>query len=213
MSEKLARSAIAAALKGDWETAVRHNLKLLEFNDQDVAALMRTAKAYFELGEVKNAQKYARAVLVVVPNHQIALKALLNWSQAKQPLRNRGITYLSSMFIEQPGKTKLVTLIHLGDTRVIASVNCGSQAKLVTGGRRISVTSESGGYIGRLPDDLSARMVGLIEKGNTYKAFVKSASVREVKVFIRETKRARTLAHVDSFPSDYQVYSPLLGKP
>jgi len=65
--------------------------------------------------------------------------------------------------------------------------------------------------VGRLPDDISARLRKLISLGNTYKVLIKSVNQEEVKVFIREEARAQKLADTPSFAPeklDYVAFTP-----
>ena len=73
------------------------------------------------------------------------------------------------------------------------------------------VQTEDGKYIGRLPDDLSARLRKLIELGNKYQVIVKSVNTHEVKILIRETFRVPSLKDVPSFSTervDYVSFTP-----
>ena len=211
MLDELARTSISHALKGNWQEALDANLKLLEVTPDDPAALMRTAKAYFELGKIRKAQTYAKKVLSLEPAHPIALNCLEKWKNLDSEALKQSADFKGNqtVFIESPGKTKVVSLIHLSDPRMLATVECGHRAQLVANSRQVTVTTSTDTYIGRLPDDLSMRLINLMKQGNNYQAHVKSATTTEVKIFIEETRRARTLAHIDSFPVDATTYSPL----
>ena len=45
-------------------------------------------------------------------------------------------------------------------------------------------------YVGVLPDDIGNRLIRFIKGGNTYEAFVKSATHQNVSIFIRELKKS-----------------------
>ena len=109
------------------------------------------------------------------------------------------------------GKTKIVSLIHLGDARHIAKLDSGDTVKLNPLSHRVSILSQDGKYIGRLADDLSARLKQLMSFGNEYQAYIKSSNAQEVKIFIRESKRSKKLTDIPSFSTekiDYISFTP-----
>ena len=211
MEKDLAQEAIDLALSGKWDKAVKINEVILEENPKDVEALNRLARAYSELGNISTARKIAKNVLQVDPFNTIANKALEKWKELK-----RGETYKShpssaQSFLEEPGKTKIISLLHPGSNKIIAKLDAGDEVKLNTHSHKVSVCTKDGKYVGKLPDDLSARLRKLIKYGNEYKAYVKSANKKEVRIFIRETKRTAKLADIPSFSSekiDYISFTP-----
>ena len=109
-------------------------------------------------------------------------------------------------FLEEPGKTKIITLLNLGEQSVIANVDSGDKVVLNTHAHKISVCSENGKQIGKLPDDISGHLKHLIENGNEYVAFIKSCGQDCVKVFIREVKRGKDAKNTPSFSSERVDY-------
>ena len=105
------------------------------------------------------------------------------------------------MFIEEPGKTKSVTLIHLGATSLLFTLDAGQLVKLEPHAHRVSVLTEHNDYIGRLPDDLSRRIIKLTSAGNKYISYVRSVSPESVRIFIKEIERCLDLKDIPSFPS------------
>ena len=89
---------------------------------------------------------------------------------------------------------------------LIAKLDAGDELKINTHAHRISLTTWEGTYVGRLSDDLSARLHKLIKHGNEYQAFVKSTDKKDIKVFVRETKRAPKLANIPSFSTEKVDY-------
>lgn len=203
MQNNLAQKAISAALKSEWETAQKLNKELLKQDPKDIDALNRLARAYAELGEIAKAKKTAQKVIQIDPHNAIAAKALAKWRGLKKGDKSPATKYSANVFLEEPGKTKIVTLLHLGDSaKVIANLDAGDEVKLKIGNHRISICTQDNKYIGRLPDDLSVSLIKLIKSGNEYRGYVKSSNPHEVKVFLRETKRAKELAGVASFSSE-----------
>lgn len=211
MKQDLAQKAVSVAISGKWEEALKLNKEILKTNPKDVDAHNRLARAFAELGNLPKAKSTANKVLKIDPFNSIAIKSLEKWKDLKA-----GETYKSGpsspqAFLEEPGKTKIVSLIHLGDQKVLAKLDSGDEIRLNTRSHRISVSSTDGKYIGRLPDDLSARLRKLIKYGNEYQSYIKSADSKEVKLFIRETKRAEELSDIPSFSSekiDYISFTP-----
>ena len=206
MNSDLAQEAITYALKGNWKDAVKANLEILKENLKDVDALNRLAKAYAELGNFKKAKVASLKVLKIDPLNTIALKSitkLQNLSAFDAPIS--GSTEPEN-FLEEPGKTKIVTLVHLGDPNVLCKLYSGDKLKIEPHGHRVSIVTLDAKYIGRLTDDLASRLRKLIKLGNEYEAFIKSVDPNDVKTFIRETKRVKSLENFPSFPGDKIEY-------
>lgn len=198
----LAQQAILSALSCEWEKAVIINKEIIKDHPTDVDALNRLARAYSELGKFNLAKKTARKVTKIDPFNTIALKSLSKWKNL-----HKGKVYSSTptrahTFLEEPGKTKIVCLLHLGSTGILANLDAGDEVNLNTHSHRVSVNTTNGKYIGRLPDNLSSRLRKLIKMGNEYQAFIKSTTCDEVKVFIKELKKSPKLADIPSFSGE-----------
>ncbi len=211
MNENLAQKAVSAALKGNWEEAKEINLQILKSSSKDIDALNRLARAYAELGDMQMARKSARKVIKLDPYNTIATKSLEKWKGLKKGDTITSKPSAAGTFLEEPGKTKIVSLIHLGDSKTIVKLDAGDEVKLNPQGHRVSVSTNDGKYVGRLSDDISSRLKKLIKLGNKYQTFIKSAEPGEVKVFIRETHRTEKLADIPSFSTekiDYISFTP-----
>lgn len=203
MHTDLAQKAISAALEGNWNAALELNKQVLKNDPKDVDALNRLARAHSELGEITKAKKIAQRVVKIDPHNTIAAKALEKWKVLKKGEKASPTKFSARVFLEEPGKTKIVSLLHLGDSnKVLANLDSGDEVMLKLGNHRISICTSNKKYIGRLPDDLSVSLLKLIKRGNEYQVFVKSSKPREIKVFIRETKRAKELENIPSFSSE-----------
>lgn len=203
-----AQEAINSALKGDWGKAVTLNLQILNDVPEDTEALNRLARAYAELGNMKRAKGLAKKVLKIDPFNSIASKSLNKWKVVKTNAKNILVTNQSSTrtFLEEPGRTKITSLLNLGEKKVVASLNTGDELRLNSRGHRVCVTTIDEKYIGRLTDDISARLRNLIKIGNEYEVLVKSAEAGSVKVFIKETKKSERAADIPSFPTEKIEY-------
>lgn len=211
MDLDLAQKAINAALEGDWKTALALNKEILLENPSDIDALNRLARACAELGKIKTARSCAQKVLKVDPFNSIANKALKKWEGLREGTKTSSGTTLSESFIEEPGKTKVVPLLHLGDPKILAKLDAADEVKLTPHSHRVSVATFEGKYVGRLPDDLSARLIRFSREGYEYQTLIKSISPSEVKVFIRETLRPEKLSDIPTFLTekiDYVAFTP-----
>lgn len=199
MDEDLAQKAVAAALAGDWKKAEKINKQIFKNDKSDIDALNRLARAYAEQSNLKKAKETAQKVLKISPFDQIANKSLKRWKGLR-----RGETIVSGpssaeAFLEEPGKTKMISLLHLGASSILAKLDAGDEVKLAPHKHRISITTLDGKYIGRLPDDIAATLRKLIKSGNKYQTLIKSIETQDVRVFIRETKRSEELKGIPSF--------------
>lgn len=193
MDSELAQKAILAALKGEWEEAVKYNKGILKEYPNDIQTLNRLAKAYCELGKANQARAYCKKVIKIDPFDSIAKRNLDNWKGLKISQKNPNSSSCAADFIEEPGKTKLVLLLHTGDPKTISKLSAGDEVELSPYSHRVSVNTKDNKYIGRLPDDLSARLKKCIKLGSSYKVLIKSVENRNIKVFLRETQKAKSV--------------------
>lgn len=212
MQEDPAQRAISAALSGNWKEASLINLQILKDSPKDVDAMNRLARAYAETGNLKKAKVVSEKVLKIEPENQIALKCLTKWKGLKKTDGELSTAIsCQDAFLEEPGKTRLVNLLHVGAGDVLAQLDSGDEVKLVPHAHRVNCVNLNGSYIGRLPDDLSARLRSLISGGNTYRVLVKSTQRDGVKIFVREMEKGKGMEKVQSFPPeriDYIAFTP-----
>lgn len=190
MDTDLAPKAIAAALHGNWKEAIAVNKQILQSFPQDIDALNRLGRAQAEIGNLAKARECSQKVLKIDPINSIAVKALAKWKGMKPGVVKTQVNgpSLAEAFLEESGKTKIVSLMHLGCPTTLSDLDSGDVVKLDYHCHRIAVISNQGKYIGRLPDDLSAKLRKLISLKNKYQVLIKSIeSPNEVKIFIRGT--------------------------
>lgn len=204
MDTDLAQKSVSAALSGNWEAAIKLNLQIIKTAPKDVEALNRLARAYSENCNMRKAKACCEKVLKIDPFNSIATKALARWRGVRSTSGKSGSGALIEDFLEEPGKTKIISLMHLGDVKTINELDSGDEVKLDTHSHRVSVNTHDGKYLGKLPDDLSSRLRSLITSGNEYQAFVKCINPQDVKIFIKETKNS---TDVPSFPSEKIEYT------
>ena len=199
---QLEQQAISAAMKGAWDLAIEINQKILKLDPENITALNRLAKAFWEKSDLDKAKQTFKKVLALDPYNVIANKNLQRLAdQKKAKVKTPGPANHSQRvsFLEEPGRTKVVKLIHLAATEILSQANNGDEVFLSPKERSISVTNDRKVYLGRVPDDLSHRLLALIKGGNEYQVFVKAADRQNLEVFIQETKRAPRLRNQPSF--------------
>lgn len=211
MNEDISRQAVSAALNGDWKEAVSLNLQILKGSPKDIDALNRLARAYAEIGKINKAKGLSEKVLKLDPLNSIASKSLGKWKQSRTSPFDSSEPPSPEDFLEDPGKTKLVTLLHPGDANLLAKLYSGDTVLLSPSPHRVNVVTESGKYVGRFPDNIAARLRHLIKLGNSYRVLVKSVESKEVRIFIREIGRGEKAIDMMSFPAekiDYISFTP-----
>ena len=212
----LYHKAIDAALDSRWEEAVKINRKIMKLDPQNVDALNRQAKAYMELGKSNLAKKYYSQVLKVDPYNPIALKNLKIMKAFKsngQNLASNCHSKLSpSLFLQEPGKTKMVNLLKVAEPQKLSQVFCGMKVEMEVKNRKITIVDSNGDYLGVLPDDINHHLLRLSKGGNKYEIFIKSIRVNSLSVIIKETFRSKKFKNQPSFLeySNSSIRTPIL---
>lgn len=202
MSDDLGQQAIDQALTGRWKEAVATNLQILKKEPGDIETLNRLARAYLETGQKAKAGRVYAQVLRLDRFNTIAAKnlaALKSLRVGRRPSSGRSPPSLP-LFLEEPGVTKTVSLVRLGDPKLVMALRPADPVKLRAHQHNVSIITAAQQYLGRLPDDLAMRLRTLIAAGNTYAAWIRSVEPDAVKVFIKETSRAGKFRHTPSFP-------------
>lgn len=197
---ELTQKAIKLALDGKWQEAVDLNLKICKIKPNDIYALLRLAKAFTNLNNVSSAKKHYRKVLNMDKYNPIAKRNLNRLKNIKDGSLNRSSPPQTTVFLEEPGKTKSLHLVRLADENKLASLEVGELLQLAINPKSISVNKDHN-HLGKLPDDLAFRLIHLIKKGNKYQAFVRSVEKNKLKIFLKETFRSKHNQQIQSFPS------------
>lgn len=202
-TSNLYHQAIDAALDSRWEEALKINKKIIKSDPTNVDALNRQAKAYMELNKPNLAKKYYSQVLKVDPYNPIALKNLKIMKSFK-PNGQSFVTYTQgklspSLFLQEPGKTKMVNLLKVAEPQKLSHVFCGMKVEMTIKNRKITIVDSAGNYLGVLPDDLSHHLLRLFKGGNKYDLFIKSVRVNSLSLIIKETFRSKRFKNQPSF--------------
>lgn len=209
----LSQQAIKAALDSRWEDALNFNFLIIEDDPVNVDALNRIAKANMELSNWDEAKKYYNLALEVDPYNPIASKNIKIISSFKDngkggvPNNHNGHKLSPSLFLQEPGKTKVVNLLKIAEPQKLSHLFCGMPVNMVLKNRKIIVVDENDGYLGVLPDDVSHFLVRLMRGGNKYEAFIKSIKVNALAILIRETVRSKRFKNQPSFLDTHSTVS------
>lgn len=194
---ELHHQAIAAALSGDWETAVELNLSILNTNPSHIPTLNRLARAYTEIGQKEAASDVYKRVLAIDKYNVVATRNLKLLPH--QTSNNSNCEIVCEDFIELPGLTKTVNLIKVASRDILLPLSCKQALILVPKTRLISVTTTNHAYIGCLPDDLSFRLKKTLTQHYNYTVCLKSVSDNAACIFIREVSRPKKNSYTPTF--------------
>jgi tetratricopeptide (TPR) repeat protein len=185
----LSQLAIQKALNCEWRKAVQLNEEILVNNPQNIDALNRLAQAYMQLGKFSKSKKIVQNILILDKFNPIAkrnLEKINNFSKNCQDFTNTTMTKPFN-FIEEPGKTRVVSLVRIGERSVLSFLQSCLELDMQIRQKTISFYYQKK-YIGRLPDDIAHRIIWLHKRNNKYQSFIKSIEKNRVRVFIREVR-------------------------
>ena len=185
----LTDKAVEAALHQNWPDAIEFNLDILNLEPADIPTLNRLAKAYQESGEITKAINICERVLLLDRFNTIAQKNLVRLSQHNHLQTPCSDKIFDTNFIEEPGKTRTIPLVRLGDPALVTNLQPGEVVSLVPRNHGILVTTPDGHHIGALTDDVAFTLKQLIAKGNCFRATVKSVTPKTITIFVREANR------------------------
>lgn len=198
--------AVSAALDYNWDLAIEINKKILKNNPEDIETLNRLARAYFETGNITKSRQTYKSVTDLDGFNVIAKKNLtrLNRLTTNQKLPTVGgekqnFRELFQKLASEPGKTKVVSLVKIGDPTLLSKLASGDKLKISPKKHSIELCTFDNKHVGNLPDDLSFRLLKLIKAGNTYDCCIKSVTLKEVQIIMFEISRGKSLANHPSF--------------
>lgn len=195
--------AINMARQSRWEEAVEVNERLIQAFPNDADALNRLGKALTELGRYPEALDAYDRALAADPTNTIAQKNVARL----QTLKEEGATppvqqkYDPALFIEEPGKTAVTTLVNVAASDVLAPMAAGDQLSLHVNGSVIEVHDLRDQLIGQLEPKITLRLLPLITSGNEYAAAITAIDDHQVRTIIRETYQHPENSSKVSFPT------------
>ena len=210
-----AKKAVAFAMKNMWEAAAAMNQSIVQDFPDDLEAYNRLGKALSELGRNREARQAFQSALRMSPNNAIArknLSRLMKLSDAGTPRAPKNAGRRSRAFIEESGKAGVTSLMKLAPADTLLKLTPGDLLRLDAAGSRLTVSDESGVYVGQVEPKTGSRIARLTRGGNEYEAAVTSVEESELIIIIRETYKSPAQSGIVSFPSrggsDYRVYMP-----
>lgn len=199
----LRQEAINAAKASDWQKAILINQEIIQNYGNDLEAMNRLGLAFLKDNKENEAKKVFKQVLELDGSNIIANKHL---NKIKNKETSTDIIFdQNNDFIEEPGKSKIVTLHRLTGKDQLAKLKVGQGCYLQLKNRYISVVDEKGKHIGALPEDISFRLSKLITNGNEYRCVIYKINEKQCLVQIKETFRSKKNEQFVSFPSKIQT--------
>lgn len=211
MGTPLKTQAINYALSSNWKRAIEVNEQIISENPQDLDCLNRLGFAYMKIGKYNKAKESYKKVIASDKTNPIAvknLKRLESFPKLAKIKDGNGKSNLNratsiSAFIEEAGKTKTVDLKNLTDKKTLSFIEPGDTVSIVIKRSKIFIQTPDKQYVGMLPDNVSSRLIKFIKGGNQYSACVKSCDDKNVKVFVKEIKKANRFKNQVSFLSTF----------
>jgi tetratricopeptide (TPR) repeat protein len=194
----LISQAIQTALVGDWTNAIALNEQILQEVPNDIDTLNRLAFAYLSVGKPKDAKSLYEKVLALDMKNPIAIRNLKRLNDVKA---NKVNIPLNNLFIEEPGKTKVIELLNVADKKVVAYLRSGEKIELTIKRNKIFALDSENQYIGMLPDDICQRLIKFMQAGNQYDAYIRTVDNNRACIFVREIKRIKRFRDQPSFIS------------
>ncbi|OGK44846.1 hypothetical protein A2957_03050 [Candidatus Roizmanbacteria bacterium RIFCSPLOWO2_01_FULL_38_11] len=216
--EQLHKKAVDAALDFNWDTAIRINLQIIKLDNNYIDAYLSLGYAYLETGRLTHAKKYYREALKIDPANMIAHNnidkiSILSKKGSKISPSKNGVELDPDIFMNIRGKTKVISLLNLGQPEILVKLKIGEKVDLKVKKRRIEVRTKEGDYIGALPDDISKRLIFFLDGKSEYTTYIKAATKNSVDVFIKEERKGKKVSDYLSFPDNIQDdLKKLIGK-
>ena len=202
-SSNLSKLAIDACLDCKWKEAIKLNKQIIKLDPRNVDALNRLAKSYIELGKFNLAKRYYNESLEYDPYNPIAsknLKIIKSFKKNGEVVIPNGHHRISpSLFLQEPGKTKIVSLLKVAEPQKLSKAFCGMTVEILIKNRKITIVDSNGAYLGVLPDDVSHSLIRLLSGGNKYEIYIKSIKVNGLSILIREVFRSKRFRNQPSF--------------
>lgn len=198
----LRQEAINAAKNSDWPKAISINQEILQAYGNDLEAMNRLGLAFLKNKQEVEAKKTFKQVLEIDSSNIIANKHL---GKIKNKESSADVIFdQNNDFIEEPGKSKIVTLHRLASKEQLKKLKVGQICFLQIKNRYISLIDDSGKHIGALPDDVSFRLSRLINNGNEYRCVIYKVNEKICIIQIKETLRSKKNEQIVSFPGKIQ---------
>lgn len=215
---QLIADAVAAAVEGRWEDALKTNDALLARFPQDAETLNRKGRALIELRQLNAARDAYTESLKADPANMIARRNL----QRLEKLYNRpegslegtdpteAILPRQNTFIEETGKTWVDELVNPAEETRLYEISPGEQLVIVVEDDKVFVDSSLGIRLGEVGAPIGQRIATLIGGGNRYEVHALGISGQSLRVIIREVHQDLAQATLISFPEQVRKTQELM---
>lgn len=193
--------AIQKALAGDWNEAISLNLNILKENPKDIDTLNRLAFAFAITGNTTQAKTMYQKVLELDNQNPIASRNIKRITGNASYQMHSLTTHPEGMFLEESGKTKVIELVNIADSKTLSQLITGELVTLTVKRLKVFVLDTRNQYMGTLPEDIGKRLIKFIKGGNVYKACIKYVEKNKVTIFVKETKKSSRFKNQPSFIS------------
>jgi len=197
----LSDAAVNAALSQNWIEAIVINKRILQEFPKNIEAINRLGFALLKTGKITDGKQMFEKVLKLDPYNRIAGNNLKKINSLKKSTSDfiRECPVSPLLFLEEPGKTKIVECVNVASSQILSSLSCGQEVFFKLKKHGIDIRDAKGLYIGALPDDLSFKLLLFMKEGNQYTIHIKRIAKSCVSVFIRETHRGKKFINQSSF--------------
>ncbi len=197
------KQAVVLAIQSRWKEALAINKGIIESFPEDIEAYNRLGRAYMELGEYSLAREAYGRALELAPYNAIAQKNLRRLTLlGERPVSSAGDTHTAKpqYFIEEIGKSGVVSLYRLAPGEILARVVAGDGVNLAIRGTLLIVENSTGQYLGEVEPKHGQRLIRLMKGGNKYSAAIVNLTEDRVTAIIREVYQHPSQAGRFSFP-------------
>ncbi len=200
--EQRSKEAIEMAMQARWQEAVDINKELVGNFPDDVDSYNRLGRAYLELGQYKLSREAYEKTVQLDPYNAIANRNI----RRLKDLKDMGKTEVETdkvepqKFIEEIGKTGVVTLEELAQKEKRAGTVAGDKAVLKVEGSYLVVENSRGDYLGKAEPKHAPRLIRLMLGGNKYSANVVKSTADGMTIMVREIYQDPSQVGRLSFP-------------
>lgn len=196
------KEAIDMAMQARWAEAVELNRALTKDFPKDVDAFNRLGRAYMELGKYGLAREAYSQAQGLDPYNAIAARNLRRLNDLSESDNEEVETdrVEPHQFIEELGKSGIVTLYDLSPKEDRARMVAGDRVTLRAEGGHLNVYNSRGVFMGKGDSKFAPRLVRLLAGGNQYAASVVKSTMDMMTIIIRETFQHPSQRGKLSFP-------------
>lgn len=183
----LNQKAIKAALKADWEIAIKINEEILKITPNDTSVKLRLGRAYLQAKEFAKAKKLFKEILDRDPINKIAQK---NYELAKNSKTEVSKNNSTKGIIKEPGTTSEISMEITTKGQTANGLNRGDllELNILKTGVHVTLDNDSGNTeLGTLDNSLSQRLYEASNEGAKIKAQVVSGKDKELTLLLKSS--------------------------